>query len=184
MPLSADQVATVVALLLPGFILMKIFYFFGLRTRQQDAQWYMWSILLGAPFAAVAGIIHPPPASWQILGSGLAYAAFGGVFAVLVWRYVVVKTWPGIRVMATVGAWDTIFGRTGNTWLQISTSDGRVLIGWPQYVGQLSDSTDPDMYLRDVAEVVDGKAEVIASIEGLLLTRSNIKSIYVFNPED
>jgi Family of unknown function (DUF6338) len=182
MPLSPDQVAAALALLMPGFVWMKVFYFFGLRTRKTDAQWYMWAILLSAPFAGFVSVAHPPGPELATLLLAVVYGLVGGGLSVLLWTWALPAVWPSLRVRSTVGAWDAVFGQPGNRWIQVQTMDGRVLSGWAKYVGQLADTDDPDLFLADAADVVEGEAKVLEGVEGFLLRRSTISSLVVLAP--
>ena len=55
--ISAVQVADTLALLVPGFVALKIFYWFGQRTKRADWEWALWSILIAAPIGYFANLI-------------------------------------------------------------------------------------------------------------------------------
>lgn len=179
MPASADQIALALALLVPGFVWMKIFYFYGLRTRKSDPQWFMWSVLLSAPVASLRAFVGLPTDRIDGVIVAILLALAGGLISVWVWRRVV-EVWPSLRVTATVGAWDSVFGVPWGQWIQIKTRDGANYLGWPAYIGQRSDTDDPDIYLRQVDIVnADGSTLPLGG-EGLLLSRSGIESVIVF----
>jgi Family of unknown function (DUF6338) len=179
LPATADQIALALALLVPGFVWMKVFYFYGLRTRKSDPQWFLWSLLLSAPVASLRAFFGLPADRIDGVIVAILLALAGGLFSVWVWRRVV-EVWPTLRVTATVGAWDSVFGVPWGQWIQIKTRDGVNYLGWPAYVGQRSDTDDPDIYLRQVEIVnADGSTTALGG-EGVLLTRSGIESIIVF----
>lgn len=57
MILSSDDVVTTLALLIPGFVFLSIFYWFGLRVRRTDWRWIVWSLLAAAPIAWLARLV-------------------------------------------------------------------------------------------------------------------------------
>ena len=162
---------------------MKVFYFFGLRTRRTDPQWFIWSVLLSAPIAAVRAWLGRPSDRLDGVLVAVLVALVFGVVSVWAWRQVVV-IWPALRVMATVGAWDSVFGVPWGQWIQVTTSDGTTYLGWPAYVGQRSDTEDPDIFLRQVAIVNNDRTTLDLGADGLLLSRSRIESIVVFPADE
>jgi hypothetical protein len=64
--ITAEQVADTLALLIPGFVALKIFYWFGQRTKRADWEWVLWSVLVSAPIAMaatwIANSLHSPQA--------------------------------------------------------------------------------------------------------------------------
>jgi Family of unknown function (DUF6338) len=65
--LTAEQVVTAISFLIPGFIALKILYFFGFRSRRSDLEWAVWSLLgsaaiapLTAAIATAAGVTETP----------------------------------------------------------------------------------------------------------------------------
>lgn len=177
---SADQIATALTLLVPGFLWTKLFYYYGLGTKTADAQWYMWSILLSAPVASVVSVAKPP--QLIALAISIAYGIAGGSLSILLWRLVLPKVLPALYVKWTVGAWDAVFSKDEGNWIQIQTKDGTTLTGWPKYVAQLGDNPDPDLFLKEVQSVVDGKTYPLEGVDGLLLQRSAIQSLWILAP--
>lgn len=55
--ISADQVADTLRLLIPGFVALKIFYWFGQRSKRADWEWTLWAVLVSAPIAVLANAI-------------------------------------------------------------------------------------------------------------------------------
>ncbi len=158
---------------------MKVFYFYGLHTRRSDPQWFMWSVLLSAPVAAFRAWLGL--AANDIVGVAVAaiLGLLGGIATIWVWRRTV-DVWPRLRVTATVGAWDSVFGVPWGQWVQVKTTDGLIYLGWPAYVGKRSDTDDPDIYLRQVQLVSTDSSTIDLGADGLLLSRSRIESIVVF----
>ena len=65
--IDAQQVADTLRLLIPGFVALKVFYWFGQRTKRADWEWALWSVLVAAPIAAaanwLAGLFGSPSSS-------------------------------------------------------------------------------------------------------------------------
>jgi uncharacterized protein DUF6338 len=55
--ITAEGVADTLRLLIPGFVALKLFYLFGLKTKRSDLEWTLWSVLVAAPLAATANWI-------------------------------------------------------------------------------------------------------------------------------
>jgi hypothetical protein len=51
---SADNVAATLSLVVPGFLALSIFYWFGLQQKRTDWRWVIWSLALTAPIAWMA----------------------------------------------------------------------------------------------------------------------------------
>jgi hypothetical protein len=54
MVVSADQVAATLQLLVPGFIALSVFYWFGLSVKRTDWRWTLWSLVASVPLSAIA----------------------------------------------------------------------------------------------------------------------------------
>ena len=52
--ITADQVAATIRLLIPGFVLLKVFYLVGQRTKRADWEWTLWSVLASVPIGLIA----------------------------------------------------------------------------------------------------------------------------------
>jgi hypothetical protein len=52
--ISADDVLATLAFLIPGFVALKVIYWFGQRSKRADWEWTLWSVLISAPIAFVA----------------------------------------------------------------------------------------------------------------------------------
>jgi Family of unknown function (DUF6338) len=51
---TADDVAATLALVVPGFVALTVFYWLGLRQRRTDWQWLLWSLVVTVPVAWLA----------------------------------------------------------------------------------------------------------------------------------
>jgi hypothetical protein len=79
--ISADDVLATLAFLIPGFVALKVIYWFGQRSKRADWEWTLWSVLLSAPIAYVADRIamavgsKPETLASAIASCGLTKAA-------------------------------------------------------------------------------------------------------------
>jgi hypothetical protein len=172
--ITAQQVTDTLALLIPGFIALKIFYVFGLQTKRSDAEWALWSILVSAPIAGVTTIV----AGANNVVVSLVLAVIIGGLLIAAWR-LVAQTWPTLKAKEQIRAWDVIFGGDA-PWLQVEMSDGRVFVGQPKYVASSVDTDALDLYLVDVRQSDGTNLTPIPGIEGLLIARSDVNLIAVF----
>ncbi len=179
MLVSAQQVVDTLALLVPGFVLIKVFYFFGLQTKRSDAQWVIWSILASAPIASLASALTRGSGSLTTLAVSLLFAVTGGVLLSAAWGQLAARR-PDLLARELIRAWDVVLSPQ-QRWLQIELVDGRVFLGKQQYVALSVDTDDLDVYLVDVRQATDGSLEVIDGVEGLLVRRAEIRFIAVLN---
>jgi len=54
MTVSAEDAASTLAYLVPGFVALSIFYWFGVRIKRPDWQWLIWSLIATVPIAYIA----------------------------------------------------------------------------------------------------------------------------------
>jgi hypothetical protein len=54
MTVSAEDAAATLAYLVPGFVALSIFYWFGVRIKRPDWLWLIWSLIATVPIAYVA----------------------------------------------------------------------------------------------------------------------------------
>jgi hypothetical protein len=165
--------AATVAFLAPGFVALKVFYVFGLRTKRSDAQWAIWSLLASVPIEAMAATIHRRDDGVH-LGVAIGIAIALGSAASLLWT--LVSGWDGLRARTAVRIWDHVL--TTPCWVQVWTKDGRIFFGWAQRVALSTETDDLDVYL-DRASVVaaTGEEVVVPGLKGVLIARSEIHQI-------
>jgi hypothetical protein len=176
MTITAAQVADTLRLLVPGFVVMKLFYQFGLQTRRSDAQWVVWSLLAAVPVNAAGDALYGQNDIWHA-ALIFAIALITGVALAALWRNVS-RSWPSLAHGFTIRAWDNLF--LGEApWLQVETTDGRVISGWPMYAAKSVDTDDLDLYLAEPRFVEGGSYVDVPAISGILLTRSRIAYIAV-----
>ena len=168
MLVNADQVAATLALLVPGFVLMKTFYWFGLATKRSDAQWVIWSLLAAAPISAVA---HPS-AGLANLGLALAIAVAAGWLLSLAWQGLA-RVSPDLVAKAGIRAWDAVFMRPIAQWVTVDMHDGRRFFGLALFPARGVDTDDLDLFLGTPKFVNDkDEFEELPGVEGILIARS------------
>ncbi len=179
MLVSAQQVAETLALLVPGFVLVKVFYFLGLQTKRSDAQWVIWSILASAPIAAATSYLTNGMGSLTTLTVSLLFAVTGGVVLSLAWGQLAAGR-PDLLARELIRSWDVVLSPR-QRWLQIELLDGRVFLGKQENIALSVDTDDLDMYLIETHQVTNGTFEAIQGVEGMLVRRADIRFIAVLN---
>jgi hypothetical protein len=176
MLIKAADVADTVRLLLPGFVALKAYYVFGLRTKRSDAQWVLWSILASVPLGALASYVHAPDDSTH-LWLGLGFAVLLGVGLGVLWTRLA-QRWATLRALSSTRVWDSVVPQP--LWMQFWTKDGTVVMGKPRYVARSVVTDDLDVYIIEPHLVTGATTEVMGGVDGLLLSRSEITRIAVF----
>lgn len=181
--ISASDAADTLRLLVPGFLALKIFYVFGLRTRRSDLEWTLWSVLTAALIAAlVDGVVAVVPSFADVrLALALVAGVVTGILLSAAWtaatRYV-----PWARARASRMAWDVILPEPH--WVQVWTTDSKTISGKVAYVADPIESDDLDMYIVDPAWVDENRNVLpMTGVEGILIDRSNIAFVQVLSPE-
>jgi hypothetical protein len=54
MTISAEDAAATLAYLVPGFVALSVFYWFGVQIKRPDWRWLIWSLIASVPIAYVA----------------------------------------------------------------------------------------------------------------------------------
>jgi len=181
MLVTAGQVADTLRLLVPGFVMMKTFYVFGLQTKRSDAQWVIWSLLAAVPVVAVADFFHPAADAPNFV-LALLLGILGGVALSWLWKLLALA-WPKLAAGASMRAWDVVFGRRPAPWLQLELHDKRVLSGWADYPARSVETDDLDLYLRDPQLIVGNSYQPMPGLDGILIPRSSIAAVYVVKRE-
>jgi hypothetical protein len=181
MVVTAAQVADTLRLLVPGFLLAKAFYLFGLRTKRSDAQWLIWSLIAAVPINAMVGLVHAGYDNLTFLLASVVALAIGSLLG-LGWQGLV-KLRPSWTADAGIRSWDNVFGQVYPQWLQVLLTDKTtVYAGRPLYAAQSVDTDDLDLYLVDPRLVVNGRYVELPGVDGVLVARSQIAVITVFSP--
>ncbi len=191
MLVDASQVADTLRLLVPGFVLAKTFYLFGLRTRRSDAQWVIWSILAAVPVNGIANglvdiagtVLHRGKDGNVVLAVAIVVAVAAGWQLGKLWHRLV-QMRPEWAADAAIRAWDNIFGRSYPEWIQVMLIDKvTVYSGKPRYAARSVQTDDLDLYLLEPALLVQGRQVELPGVEGVLVPRSQISAIMVFKPQ-
>jgi hypothetical protein len=179
MLITADQVADTLRLLVPGFVLMKTFYWFGLKTKRSDAQWVIWSILTAVPVNALATAVFPGNDNHTLL-LATAVALVAGWLLAVAWN-TLIRLRPSFGAEAAIRAWDIVFGQDKPEWLQVKLTDATVYVGKPVSAARSVDTDDLDLYIIEPRILAaDGGYVQLRGVDGVLLPRSQIVAIAVF----
>lgn len=180
MLITASQVADTLRLLVPGFVLTKTFYRFGLKTKRSDGEWVVWSLLAAVPVNGLATGFRGANDNGTLL-LAITIAVVAGWMLGLAWR-TLVKLRPSAGADAAIRAWDVVFGQNPPEWLQLKLIDTTVYSGKPAYVARSVDTDDLDLFLLNPAILsADGAYIALPGVEGVLIPRSQISAISVFS---
>lgn len=178
MTITADSAAATIVLLAPGFVLLSVFYWFGLQVKRSDAQWLIWSLIASAAIKTLP--------SGGIAVAPFAYAVAGGAVLAIAWnrlptaRFVpapIQARLSALTLTSSIRAWDSVMARAA--WLQVEMNDGRTFIGLMRWAATSVDTDDLDLYLVQPREVVKGVIEHIDG-HGILLRRADTRMIIPF----
>jgi hypothetical protein len=175
--ITAEQAADTLRLLVPGFIALKIFYLFGLRTRRSDLEWVIWSVLAAAAIDAVVRLI---PAGGPTLLIAVALAVLFGLAAAVLWRLVASRR-PAIRERSARMAWDAVLSKP--RWVQVWMRDGLTISGHTDLVADPVETDVLDLYLKDAAWIgADNEVVPMTGVEGVVIGRDAIAFVQVLAP--
>jgi hypothetical protein len=150
-----DQAAIEATLrfLAPGFVAIKVFSQFGLRSKRSDLELTVWSVV--AAWALNLLVAIPGPfASINVnvrLLTALALAGIFGFAFAWAWRQVWQRSYRA-RAAVSSRVWNFAFVRSngeGTPWIQVWLSDGHILFGWPQTWSLDGEADQPDLLLAD-----------------------------------
>jgi hypothetical protein len=114
---------------------------------------------------------------------GVVLGAALGALAIPVWREMA-RRWPQLRAASEPTAWGMALAQ-GSRWVEVKTSDGDIYSGYNAQVALPAETEDLDLYLGKPALRKDGEPptwEVLPGIEGVLLSRSEMKWVRVVAP--
>lgn len=180
--ITAEEAADTIRLLVPGFVALKVFYAFGLRTRRSDLEWTVWSVLAAAVIDLLVGPARDQHVVWldripEFL-TGLVLAIGLGLVLIVGWR-VLIGLRPRLRDQASRMAWDAVLSQPH--WVQIWTNGGKTISGKVALIADPVETDDLDLYVTEPAWV-DAKLNVLPmdGVEGVVVARSDIAFIQVF----
>jgi hypothetical protein len=143
----------------PGFVGLKTFYVFGLRTRRTDIEWAVWSILLSVILYSTVGSwlssLHVDLSSatgrLTLTAAGLA----GGLGLAWIWNRRVVRSQ---RWRLVAEPWDLAYWRAMDQNLQavIELQDGREAYGDIEWMGLSGEGASRSLSLVNV-QMTDGQ---------------------------
>jgi Family of unknown function (DUF6338) len=181
MTVTPDSAAATIIFLAPGFVLLSVFYWFGLQVKRSDAQWLIWSLIASAAIKPFASVL---PVNGAVAGFGVAIV--GGALLALAWNRLptagflpegIRNRLQDLRRSAGIRAWDNVMDRAA--WLQVETADGRTFIGLMRWAARSVDTDDLDVYLVTPSEVVNDEKKPIGG-HGILIRRADIRMIIPF----
>jgi len=177
MTVSASDAEATLRFVVPGFVALKVFYVFGLKTRRTDLEWMLWSLLGAAVVDAAVGLLNPPDANVRLFVA-LTLALLSGGIGVAVWR-AVVKRWPARRMGASRRAWDAILPVP--QWIQVWTKSETLILGHARVVASSVECDQLDLYLEEPQWVSapTGERLPMPGVTGLLICESEVKMIQV-----
>lgn len=177
MTLDAAQFADTLRLLLPGFVLTKTFYQFGLRTKRSDGQWVLWSILAAAPVAFTGALLVPLPNATALVIDIPVAIALGALLGVA-WQ-LAAQRWPALRADGATRAWDELFQGESH-WIEVTLKgDLGTYSGYALSVASSVDTDDLDLLIGQPVLVEGGSLVPIPGVESLLVRREDIGRIIV-----
>lgn len=186
-----------VLFLAPGFIALRIFHAFGFRRPRTDWHWAVWSIIASVPldYAARWVLVSGPrfvdlPSDVADAATRLLLAIAAGVALSASWFGLRrSKWWVSRRLVRdlTDSIWDLILEdsyRSGRP-LEVETTDGARYFGWYE-VAREDTGAEPWIYLTRVTrQDPDGTDDGVVGRLGVLIHRSQVRSIAIFeNPKE
>lgn len=75
---AGDQVIHTLTYVAPGFVALKIFYLFGLRSRRSDLEWTIWSLVTSVVVGGLSGLLPFSP-DLLVVGRFLVAIALAGL---------------------------------------------------------------------------------------------------------
>jgi hypothetical protein len=192
--MNPDDILKVVAIVGPGFVLLKVLYLFGGQHRRLEWEWVVWSVLIGIVLANLAGVlvglgsfIQGPVDrdTVQVLTSFALAVAFG---ALLAWWWYRVK--GSKRTLArklyryiSDSAWDFVLEdaarHDSGVEIVVEVDKKEVLYyGAIDTFGQEVAEAEPWVYLTFVSrwdDVTGGYVPLSEKTEGMLFHKDNIK---------
>jgi hypothetical protein len=179
MTASAADIRDTLTFLIPGFVCMKLFYQFGLRTKRSDAQWALWSILAAAPIRWLAEMTTGEEQTRTLLTFLWAIAA--GLLLALGWQ-LLVRAVPAVAIDHAVRAWDIVFMQPTARWVQVITKEHGTFLGQVTSAATSIESDDLDLLLTKPAIVEGSGSRDLTGVESVLIRREDVAALYIFAP--
>jgi uncharacterized protein DUF6338 len=175
---SAPDIEATIRYLVPGFIALKVFYLFGLRTRRSDFGWTVLSIATAAILDSIVGLLGVQGRAERLLvatGLGVLLAVLAG----LLWQEISSRS--DVAMWFARQAWDKAFARPG--WRQVWIEDGPIVLGAPTLVSESAETDDQDVYLEKPQWVdrTTGERTPVDNVAGMWIPASRIELIQVLD---
>ncbi len=175
---SLEDAAATLRVVIPGFIALRVIYWFAFRTQRTDLELVLWSLVVSVPLYAGALTLRPADDIGTLL-LATAFAVLVGLAASWLWWKLVSRT-PELREFMFATAWDAVLAKPGGSWVQVRTTDGVTYQGWVRNAADSAQTSELDVYLEEPAFVDGRKLTRIEGAEGVLLNRASISSIIRF----
>ena len=179
---SAEDIAATLRYVVPGFVALSVFDWFGLRTKPTDLRLTLWSLVAAAFIDALVSFTNPPTPDLRVL-MGLATGVLLGSLLSLGWqRYGARARTLTARLSPT--AWDQVLD--GGLWVNVWTKSGDVIFGTPRVVALSTESEDLDLFLEQPAwvDAETGERHAKPETAGVLIRREDVQLLEVFAPTD
>lgn len=175
---SVDEATATLRVVVPGFLLLRVFYWRGFRTQRTDLELVLWSLALSLPVYGLAALIRPANDVWTVV-IAVVIALLAGEIAGRIWRAVIRRrAWLQDYMNAT--SWDSVIAAAG--WVQVRMTDGTTYVGSVELATDTAQSDQLDLYLRDPAYVDGDRFVTMSGADGLLILGSSIATIARFSP--
>ncbi len=183
MPLASDVDQTL-RYLIPGFVALKVFYQFGLQGRRTDLELTLWSLLAAAVVNTVLDRLAAFPDPDARLLVALTVAVVGGWVGARAWNALADRNLR-LRTGSSRRAWDVVLYRKDTPWIQVWTSDGRVIHGWPEIVALSAEADVLDLYLRQPSWVEPQTQErtEMTGVSGVIVPETSIVQIQILKDD-
>lgn len=175
---SLEEATATLRVVVPGFLLLRVFYWRGFRTQRTDLELVLWSLALSLPVYGLAALLRPADDVWTVV-IAVVIALVVGEIAAQIWR-AVIRRRPWLQDYMNATSWDSVVSDAG--WVQVRMTDGTTYVGSVELATDTAQSDQVDLYLRDPA-YVDGESLVsMQGADGLLLLGASIATIARFTP--
>jgi hypothetical protein len=165
--IAAADVASTLEYLLPGFVAIKVFTFFALRSTRTDLELTIWSLAASVVLAWAGAFLLPANRTAAALILGVAVA---GV-AAFVWRRS-----GALHVLRTATASRARDAILQKGWVQVTLSNGQVLSGRLRLAAEPT-SDDQDLYIDRAAWIKGTQTLEMANTAGVLIPGASIAYI-------
>jgi hypothetical protein len=175
---SFEEATSTLRVVVPGFLLLRVFYWRGFRTQRTDLELVLWSLALSLPVYGLAVVLRPADDVWTV-GIAVGIALVAGEIAARVWLRL--TRWrPRIQDAMNATAWDSVVAPSG--WVQVRMTDGSTYVGAVDIAADSAQTDKLDLYLREPAYLDGDRLVSMEGAEGLLLLGPSIATVARFAP--